>query len=221
MLDVSVVGGGTTVQPKDDAWRDDANSSYLSYSVGSDGTYIVGVSTKTSIITLDPASFVDYLKHDGILDTLETFEKTNTLPEVRERYAKHVKAVLQVGAEQSGDYAAELGYPAEIIPEANPYSLTVGDRLGVRILHNGKPVANQIVYASYDGYHGHDSSGGHTEAHAMRTDKDGRAGFVVDHAAKWYVTFIHMEKLASDPDADYESTWATLTFEVQKGNLKP
>jgi uncharacterized GH25 family protein len=44
----------------------------------------------------------------------------------RERYHKHVKAMVQVGNTRSDHYATPLGYPAEIVPMENPYSLANG-----------------------------------------------------------------------------------------------
>lgn len=73
------------------------------------------------------------------------------------------------------------------------------------------PLANQIVRASYEGFHGHDASGAHINAHSMRTDKDGRAKFLLSNKALWYISLIHMQRV-SEPDVDYESNWATVTF---------
>jgi hypothetical protein len=40
------------------------------------------------------------------------------------------------------------------------------------------------------------------------------AQVTLDAAGKWYVKFIHMVR-ATEPGLDYESKWATLTFEVR------
>jgi hypothetical protein len=36
----------------------------------------------------------------------------------------------------------------------------------------------------------------------------------LDAAGTWYVKFVHMVR-ASEPGLDYESKWATLTFETR------
>ena len=214
MADVSIAANGRVTSPTEDAWYDDSNSSYLRYRTGVAGTYVIGVSTRPSMIELSADDFMTYLRHDGILDTLATFENDNKLSEVRERYSKHVRAVVQVGDERSVDYSKPLGYPVEILLEQNPYDLNIGDELSFRVLFNGEPVANQIVRASYEGFHGHDASGGHSNAYNLRTDEDGRARFLLNNAALWYIALIHMEKI-DDAEVDYESNWATLTFEVK------
>ena len=211
MAKVSILANGGATAPPASAWYDDATTSYLKYRTGEVGTYVIGVSTRPKIITLSAADFIAYLKHDGVLDTLATFEKNNKLAQVRERYSKHVGAVVQVGDRRTGDFAKPLGFPLEILLDQNPYDLKFGKEISFRVLFDGKPVANQLVRASYDGFHGHDASGGHINAHSMRTDKDGRARFLLSKKALWYITLIYMQKV-SEPEADYESNWATLTF---------
>jgi len=47
-----------------------------------------------------------------------------------------------------------------------------------------------------------------------RSDTAGIARFVLNRAGKWYVKFIHMVPVSHD-SVNYESKWATLTFEVR------
>ena len=214
MADVSIIAGGIVANPPQSSWSDDENSSYLSYNAGEAGTQVVGVSTKPKIIEMSPDDFIAYLKHDGVLDILEIFEEENTLDSIRERYSKHVKTIVQVGESRSDSYSASLGYPIEIILDQNPYELRFGDNVSFQVLYKGAPAANQLVRASYEGFHGHDASGGHINSYNVRTDEDGRASFLLANKALWYISLIHMEEI-DDPEADYESNWATLTFMVK------
>lgn len=214
MADVSIAANGRVTSPPEDAWYDDSNSSYLRYRTGESGTYVIGVSTQPSMIELSRDDFIAYLRHDGILDTLATFENDNEQSEVRERYSKHVRAVVQVGDRRSSDFSEPLGYPVEILLEQNPYDLNIGDELSFRVLFNGEPVANQIVRASYEGFHGRDASNHHANAYNLRTDEDGRARFRLTDKAVWYIALIHMEKI-DEAEVDYESNWATVTFKVK------
>jgi len=213
MANVSIVANSKLTTPPDDDWYDDEVSSYLGYKVGAEGTHVIGVSTRAKLITMTPEEFKEYLVHDGVLDTLASFEKNNTLEEVTERYSKHVRAIVQVGDKKTDDYARELDYPVEIILDQNPYDLRFGDNVSFRVLYEGKPVVNQIAHASYEGFHGHNETGGHINAFTLRTDKDGRASFLLSNKAIWYISLIHMEMI-NEAEADYESNWATITFEV-------
>ncbi|MGB3149752.1 MAG: DUF4198 domain-containing protein, partial [Maribacter sp.] len=40
-------------------------------------------------------------------------------------------------------------YPIELVPLENPYDLNTGDKLRVKLLFNGEPLANQLVYANF------------------------------------------------------------------------
>ena len=50
----------------------------------------------------------------------------------------------------------------------------------------------------------------------VRTGADGRARLPLNRAGRWLVKAVHMIAVpASDPAADWESFWASLTFEVR------
>ena len=225
MADVSIVSPSGLAHPPVAAWRDTAahhwdadsvDTALLEFETGAPGTYVVGVSTNRTVFTLTAQEFNEYLAHDGVVDAIEQREaagKTND--EATERYSKHVKALLQVGNERSDHFAHELGYPAEIVPLQNPYDLSVGDDLEVRFLRAGSPVASQIMYASYDGHHGHDEAGDHVVAVTARTNGQGVATIPLSQAGRWFIRTIHMVETNSEPDVDYESNWATLTFETR------
>jgi len=131
-----------------------------------------------------------------------------------ERYSKHVKAIVQVGEARTDAYENVLGYPVEFIPLQNPYEMGVGDTFQVKFLKYGEPVANQILYASHEAYHGHAEGGGHVEAVTTRTNGEGVASFRISAEGKWYVRVINMVE-PDEEEVDYESNWATLTFEIQ------
>ena len=174
------------------------------------GTYVIGVSTKPNAIDLSADDFNLYLKDDGIPDALEARRKSGELKKpARERYHKHVKAMLQVGEARSDLYKTAFGYPAELIPIENPYSLKAGATLRVQTLVDGKPAANQFV--QFGGLTADDKG---IEQKDVRSDAQGVASIPLRVAGTWYVKFINMTKLKGD-SADYESKWATLTFQVR------
>jgi hypothetical protein len=213
MRDVTVHGGGETRKPDPSQWEDRDLAAFLEYSVGEAGTYVLGVSTTPRIITLSADEFTDYLEHDGVTDALEDFKADSDLENVRERYSKHVRSVVQVGRMTSDEHQRVLGYPVEIILDENPLNMDVGDDIAFRVLCDGEPVEGQLVYASHEGFQ-HEDENGHHRARTMRTGSDGRAAFEASRDGVWYITLIHMEKLEDDPEADYESNWATLTFKI-------
>lgn len=216
MQDVSIVGpAAQRTHPDTSQWYEDGALTLLDFTTGEPGTYVVGVSTKPRMIELSAEDFNNYLVHDGVLDVLEARKKDKEMElAANEKYSKHVKALIQVGDKRTEAYKATLGYPIEIVPMQNPYTLKLGGVLPVQVLRAGKPVANQLVYASYDGHHAHDESGAHREAISTRTDGNGKASITLSKKGRWYIRLIHMAK-SDEEGVDYESNWATLTLEIK------
>lgn len=217
MADVSVSTGGRVTRPAASLWTHDKTSSHLALKVGAAGTYAIGLSTRPNVISMSSADFDTYLRHDGIEDMIAARAGAGAgagPATIRERYSKHVRAVVQVGTKLTDDAARPFGYPAEILLTTNPATLKAGDTLNFRVLHKGKPLANQLVYGSYQGYHGHDDGGGHMNKIKLRTAADGTGSVRIERAGKWYLTLNAMRKV-NEPGVDYESNWATVTFEVR------
>ena len=209
LVDISVASRGRRAHIDTTAWVASGDTTYLELVLGEAGTYVVGASTRPRELTLSGEDFNEYLEHDGIPDVLEARRRAGELDKnVVERYHKHIKAVLQVGDRRTDDYGAAFGYPAEIVPLVNPYTIDVGARLSVRCLVDGKEVPNQLVIAGGVG------ESGTIEERATRTDANGVAQFTLETPGKWYVKFINMV-LSAEPEVDYESKWATLSFEVR------
>ncbi len=92
----------------------------------------------------------------------------------------------------------------------NPYTLQKGATLRVKTLVDGKATGNQYVL-----YGGELANGtGAMEQKDTRSDAQGFANIPLSQAGVYYIKFINMTKVAKDT-VDYESKWATLTFEVR------
>jgi uncharacterized GH25 family protein len=204
--DIALVTPAGVTRLDTSAWTAHGDTSTLTVSTGESGTYVIGASLLPRELRLDAKEFNEYLAHDGLPDVLEARRQTGELDRpARERYSKHVKAVVQVGDRRTGGYQTALGYPAELIPLDNPYSLRPGGTFRVRAVVEGRPVPNQLVVA-----------GGSTRQRSIQTDSSGVARVRIGSRGAWYVKFIHMQPAAAgDTTIDYESRWATLTFGVR------
>lgn len=181
MLDVSLVGNGKRTKMENNQWSEKDSVTILSFKSGNEGTWVAGLSTKSRDFEMTADKFNEYLEHDGVLDMLAQRKANNTLEQdAVERYSKHVKAIFQVGEQKSEDWNTVLGYPIEFVPMQNPYDLHTGDVLKVKLLGNGEPLANQLVYADFkaqkDG-HSHDVVTEHThsssdESHSHSSEKE-------------------------------------------------
>lgn len=210
LADVSVVSPGGRQHIDTAAWTSVGDTSTVHVSTGSAGTYVVGVSTKPNVLAMTASQFNAYLEEDGIHDVLTARKRSreSALP-ARERYAKHVKALIQVGNARTPQFNTVLGYPAELVPMQNPYSIATGAVLRVRALANGRPLRRQEVL-----YGGETAAGAALAEHTARTDRNGDVFVPLRAAGTWYVKFVRMIRSRAD-SVDYESNWATLTFQVR------
>ncbi|HEU4748829.1 MAG TPA: DUF4198 domain-containing protein [Gemmatimonadaceae bacterium] len=212
LRDLTIVGATGITSPLDRAaWTATGDTSIINVPVGPPGTYVIGASLLHREIALEARDFNTYLATDGLPDVLAARRKSGELNRpARERYSKHVKALVQVGAARTSGYGAELGYPAELVPLNNPYTLRVGENLRLRAVVEGEAVPNQLLIAG-----GRTSSGARIAQRSVRTNRDGEASVRIGSRGVWYVKFIHMERAGADTTIDYESKWATLTFGVR------
>lgn len=212
VADLSVVSPDGRAAIDSAHWDTHGDTSRLNYTTGKSGTYVVGLSTKPREFQLEAKAFNGYLADDGIPDILALRKKNGTITKpARERYHKHIKAIFQVGDTRSEAWSTVLGYPAELVPLSNPYAGKTGTMVDFRCLVDGKPVANQLVQIG-----GRAGSTGDTRfaVQSLRSDGDGIVHVKLDKPGRWYVKFIRMVPV-TDGKVDYESKWATLTFELR------
>ncbi len=210
LTDVSVVApSGNRTNQKEADFTKNETTAFLNLEPKEAGNYIVGLSTMWRENSLPAKEFNEYLVGEGIPDILEDRKRDKELEtDGRYRYSKYVKTILQVGNKQSDTYKTVLGYAVEMIPQANPYKLKKGNTIEILCLKDGKPLAGQTVLTGYE-------SGGRLAAEkSVRSDAKGIIKIKLDGAGKWYAKFINMVKV-DDPKLNYESKWATLTFEIK------
>jgi hypothetical protein len=210
IIDAHIFGPNYHLLPQEKDYYDNDNITFIKWHSGNPGTYVAGVSTLPRIIKLTASEFDEYLKHEGLISTIED-RKTKGLSEqpATEKYSKHVKAILQVEKLKTNDYENVIGYPIEFIPLSNPYSLSVGDVLVVKLIFRGSPLSNQVVHVG----HKASSHNQNVVEKEYKTDQKGELSFTLEEKGKWYVASIYIVE-SDEEGIDYESNWATLTFEV-------
>ena len=209
LADLSLVGPDGRQAIDRQHWTEAEPQSTITVTVGRAGTYVLGAAVAPRLIEMTAEEFNAYLKEDGIEQALAERTATGRLHQpAKERYAKYVKAIFQVGETRSATFNTVLGHHAEIVPIENPYSLRTGRTLGVRALVMGKPLARYAIFAG-----GHDGKAD-IPVQRLVTDAEGIARVALTQRGSWYVKFIHMEEL-SRGDVTHESRWATLSFAVR------
>ena len=176
---------------------------------GGSGELIAAVNTAPTLIELDPAKFTEYLKEEGLTDIIAwRAQHGESAKPGKERYSKYAKAILLSGA-ANGFAGHAVGYVIELIPEADPYTLKPGDLLPIQVLFRGKPAAGLQIESAWA------AKTGRKTAVAGRTGPDGRLKVPLPAAGFWRIHTIKMERCAEPSVADWESFWASMTFELR------
>jgi uncharacterized GH25 family protein len=176
-------------------------------SIETPGIHVIGYRSRQSFIELSSVQFEQYLKEEGlgrILELRAAHGDRNS--KARELYSRCAKSLVSAGAAKPGGHDRVLGFPLELVPEINPYSLGGRGALPIRLLFHGSPLAGAQVQAI-----------SHQDPRVVvtvLTDADGRATLRLDRPGAWLVKTIHMYESTDRLKADWESLWATLTFEV-------
>ena len=167
------------------------------------GLAIIGYRSKPSPLDLDAAKFEEFLKNEG-LDRISAIraQRHETAKPDRERFYRFAKSVLNTGNGSGAKFDQPFGYRLEIIPETNPCAATP---LRVRLLFEGKPLAGALVTAM----HRDDPSA----RLRIRTDKDGRVTLNLAKNGVWLIKSVQMVPAPAGTNVDWESLWASLTFE--------
>jgi uncharacterized GH25 family protein len=173
------------------------------------GTYVLVLRTDGRAYSLLPAiRFNDYLRVEGLTPALQFRERTHrTSAGGSETYSRQAKTIIQVGDEPdpASVVTQPLGLLLEIVPDVDPYAERCLKRLPVHVLYRGRPLSSALVKLTDLE---HDANP--IEMHL--TDERGRAVFGARERGAWLLNVIWTEVAPESSDADFETTFSSLTF---------
>jgi len=211
IINPKILGPDYEFIPSSDDYYDKGNITFLKFKTGKAGTYVAGISTRPSTIELSGEDFTAYLEHEGLTKVISDRKTKGISNQVaNEKYSKHVKAIFQVDERRTDNFSTQLNYPIEFIPLKNPYTLSPGDVMSFKLLYLGEPLGNQTVHVS--SRKNLEEKG--KEETSLTTNKNGEVSFSITNGGHWYIATIHMLE-SNEENFDYESNWATLTFEIK------
>ncbi|WBO82906.1 DUF4198 domain-containing protein [Hymenobacter yonginensis] len=174
------------------------------------GTHLVALATNNTSSTLEASQFNTYLKQQGLDYILLERQKRGTLNQPgREAYRRCATTLVQAGAPAALDtaraWSRPTGLPLELVPEQNPYTLKAGASLTVRVLAEGLPQAGQLVQVWQR------SPGQPVRISKLYSNQNGRVLLRLSGAGTFMLSTVRMVP-ATLPEADWQSTWASLSF---------
>ncbi len=171
------------------------------------GLLVIGYRSNPASVELPADKFNQYLKEEG-LDAVGALRasRNQTGAPVRELFSRCAKSLVLSAAGRTGTGDRALGFPLELVAERNPYTLESGEELPVRLTYGAKPLPGALVVAI--------NRVNPTRKIAARSDADGRVRLPLAGGGMWLIKAVHMVQAPAKSGADWESFWASLTFEA-------
>ena len=181
--------------------------------VATPGLLVIGYRSNPSAIELAADKFNQYLKEEG-LDAVAALRarRNETGTSARELFSRCAKSLVLSGSPSEAQGDRLLGFTLELVAERNPYAIRAGEDLPVRLTYENRPLAGALVVAM-NRLHP-------SEKLAARTDSDGRVRFRLRPGGMWLVEAVHMVPAPAGANAQWESFWASLTFELRTRNAQ-
>lgn len=174
--------------------------------VAAPGLLIIGYNSKPSAVELAPEKFNQYLKEEG-LETVATVraQRGETNAKAREMFSRCAKSLVLSGSADPKQGDRTLGFTLELVAERNPYLLRAGEELPVRLTYEKRPLAGALVVAM--------NKLNPSEKISARTGADGRVRLKIRPGGMWLIKAVHMIPAPAASGAQWQSFWASLTFE--------
>ncbi len=180
------------------------------------GLYLIGYRSTGQKNVLEPGEFEKYLKLYGLEKIIaERARRNESQKPGREIFSRCAKSMILVPGDTAAavEYDRLLGFTVELAPVKNPYRLKPGDQLPVRILYNGKGITDVLVVAA--------NRNAPEKMVKKRSDKEGLVKFDLTGKGDWLITAVHMVPASDETHADWESFWASLSFEIGNDSQTP
>lgn len=178
-----------------------------------EGTHMIVFNSTNALVELDGDQFNAYLKEDGLETAMLYRQKNGESNKIgKEYYQRSVKTILQVGNEKSDICIQPTNLPLDIVPFENPYASPGMAPQGslpmvrFRVLFKGKALSNWLVKTWFR------DEKGVVQMKEYRTNNRGIIN-IRRHSGPFMISTVFMERLQGDPNADWQSYWASLNFE--------
>ncbi|MFN2634096.1 MAG: DUF4198 domain-containing protein [Thermoanaerobaculia bacterium] len=178
--------------------------------VESPGVAVIGYRSDRSPVTLEAEKFEKYLADEGLDQVLKERETRGERQKPgREVFSRSVKSIVFAGA-RGRDYDRRLGLTLELLLGSDPAAWReeagAGSPMKFRLLYEDKPLAGALVKAI--------CRDDPDKTVTARSGKDGGVSIRLPRRGVWLVEAVHMVAAPKGVDADWESIWTSVTFEI-------
>lgn len=177
------------------------------------GAYVVSLESQDATSVLEAERFNDFVADEGITPiALHRVRTRATDAPGRERYSRRGKTLLRVGDPAGHDtdhLLRPLGLTLDLVPEADPLALGADDALPVRVFYRGAPTPGVSVRL-------HSLDDPDRAPVTRKTDASGRVSFPPAEPGNYAVFAVWsapLETVGADAQHDYDTIFASLTFE--------
>lgn len=171
------------------------------------GTHVLVYRSNRAFTEMEAVKFERYLEEKGLEKVIQRRKQLGqTDTKTREAYSRCSKSLLRVEelTGEAGDRS--IGLTMEIIAESTSSEMVAGGELAFRLAYEGEPLQGALVTAT--------RRGAADRKLSARTDPEGRVRFALREAGIWLIACVHMIEAPKGVDAEWESFWASLTFEL-------
>jgi hypothetical protein len=171
------------------------------------GTAVIAYRSVGSFVELPAPQFEEYLRQEGLERIIaERARHGDGAKPGREHFYRYAKALLT--AETTSRVVTQpIGLAYEIIPGDDP--TLRADSFRGRILYEGKPLPEALVVAML--------RADPAVRLAVRSDAQGAFTLALPRAGVWLIKSVHMVRASIFSRADWDSLWASLTFQSPDG----
>lgn len=171
----------------------------------SPGATVVTMRTHEAKITLPSTEFEGYLQEEGLTKVMRQRQAEGDVGQpATELYSRCAKSIILVDGNSDG-FDKPTGLPLEVVPLSEPFGYQPGKPYRLRLLRDGKPLPNAQIKAQLQG----------KKRYLLTavSDAQGEVAISLPEAGVWLFSAVDM-KPADDPDADWQSLWASLTLDI-------
>ena len=193
---------------KKDLVQQGKNYQYVSESQLAKGSYVITANYRPTFWS----EFADDTWAQGDL----TKNPTAVACQQAQMFGKSI--VVVDGGENLEAIRRPIGHELEIVPLANPNSAKMGKLFPVRVLFQGKPLADEIVTATADTIALMDEEATHDHREPQifsgKTDKEGKVNIIPLVEGFWKVKVKHKTPFANQKQCHENSLSATLAMQI-------